>query len=134
MPVYASSLGRYAVVVAEGRYDPADLRAGIDTALARFSDGQPSALLIDFSGSLEVAGRDMTQIRAMAFFLAARGDAFGWRLAMVAPSIEAFGMIRLGSVTTERRGLNTCVFRSLADAVDWLDTGRDSCEPEESPQ
>ena len=134
MPVHASSLGRYAVVVAEGRYDPADLRAGIDTAIARFPDGQPNALLIDLSGSLEIAGRDIVQIRAMAFFLASRGDTFGWRLAIVAPSIEAFGMIRLGSVTTERRGLDTCVVRTLADAIDWLDTGRTSCEPEASPQ
>lgn len=134
MPVHTSSLGRYAVVVAEGRYDPADLRAGIDTALARFPDGRPAALLIDFSSSLEVAEREMTQVRAMAFFLASRGDAFDWRLAMVAPSNAAFGVIRLGSVTTERRGLDTRVFRSLASALEWLDTGRDPCEPEDSQE
>jgi hypothetical protein len=56
----------------------------------------------------------------MAHFLAGRGRAFGGRLAIVAASDLAYGLMRMGGVFAEHDGLAAEVFRDAVSAEEWL--------------
>ncbi|MFL5562242.1 MAG: STAS/SEC14 domain-containing protein [Gemmatimonadaceae bacterium] len=103
-----------------GEYTTAAVRA---TALAAFADPDAAGatgLLFDVSHSRSIAGRSASEVRAMADFLASHAERFGRRLALVASSDAAFGLMRLGAVGLEQKGVDSRVFRDLAEAEAWL--------------
>ena len=115
--------GDVAVVTARGRYSMAELRDGIDEALDAFGDEVSAGLLLDLTGSESLGERTADDLRAMAIFLASRGNRFSSRLAMVAVTDVAYGLLRMGAVTAESQGIAAHVFRDYGSARRWLMPG-----------
>ena len=104
-----------------GDYEPADIRIAIATALgerrAPFLDG----MLFDVSDSAVLAKRTPLEIRSMAAVLAHNRKEYGNRLALVAGSDHAYGMMRLGCADVEAAGVASRCFRVAGDALEWLE-------------
>ena len=115
--------GNVAVVTARGRYSMAELRDGVDEALDAFGDEVSAGLLFDLTGSESLGDRTAEDLRAMAIFLASRGERFSRRLAMVAVTDVAYGLMRMGAVTAELHGIAAHVFRDHGSARRWLVPG-----------
>lgn len=115
--------GNVAVVTARGRYSMAELRDGIDEALDAFGDEVSAGLLFDLTASESLGDRTADDLRAMAIFLASRGSRFSSRLAMVALTDVAYGLMRMGAVTAESHGIAAHVFRDYGSARRWLVPG-----------
>jgi len=115
--------GNVAVVTARGRYSMAELRDGVDDALDAFGDEVSAGLLFDLTGSESLGDRSAEDLRAMAIFLASRGSRFSSRLAMVAVTDVAYGLMRMGAVTAESQGIAAHVFRDYGSARRWLMPG-----------
>ena len=115
--------GNVAVVTARGRYSMAELRTSIDDALDAFGDDVSAGLLFDLTGSESLGDRSAEDLRAMAIFLASRGSRFSSRLAMVAVTDVAYGLMRMGAVTAESQGIAAHVFRDYGSARRWLMPG-----------
>ena len=115
--------GNVAVVTARGRYSMAELRTSIDDALDAFGDDVSAGLLFDLTGSESLGDRSAEDLRAMAIFLASRGSRFSSRLAMVAVTDVAYGLMRMGAVTAESQGIAAHVFRDHGSARRWLMPG-----------
>ena len=77
-------------------------------------------MLFDLTESSSLHQRTPTDIQEMARFLAGQSERFGARLAMVAPSDFAYGLMRMGGVTAEAFGAEPRVFRTTAEALEWL--------------
>ena len=115
--------GSIAVVAAAGRYTAAELRDAIDAALAAFGAETAAGLLLDLSASESVSERTTEDLRAMALFFASRAGRFSSRLAMVAVTDVAYGLMRMGAVTAESQGVAAHVFRDYGSARRWLAPG-----------
>ena len=101
----------------------AELRDGVDEALDAFGDEVSAGLLFDLTGSESLGDRTADDLRAMAIFLASRGSRFSSRLAMVAVTDVAYGLMRMGAVTAESQGIAAHVFRDYGSARRWLVPG-----------
>jgi hypothetical protein len=120
MPV-TYELHRPTIVVSlNGVYETSEVRAAILAAIADPRAAGATGLLFDVRHSASIAGRTATEVRAMADFIAANAERFGRRIALVAGSDAAFGLMRLGAVTVEQKGVDVRVFRDIADAEGWL--------------
>ena len=120
MPVSYAFDERIVVVRAEGDYSEVDLE---DTILAALTDPRRPhdvALLMDVSGSSTFRDRPTDDFRGTARFLARHRLRYGSRVAIVAPSDLAFGLMRMAAVTAEAGGVMTEVFREWAPARAWL--------------
>jgi len=103
-----------------GTYETGDVRDALSAALADPRCDDANGLLFDVRGSRALAQRTAAEVRAMAQFIAMHADRFHRRLALLADSDAAFGLMRLGAVTVEQQGVETSVFRNLRDAEHWL--------------
>lgn len=130
MPVTHAIEGRILVLTMAGVYTTTDLRNALDAALDTLSDVAPDGLMFDLRGSNSLEHRSAEDVIAMARFLASRSPRFGRRLAMVAPTDLAFGLMRLGAVIAESGGVEAVVFRSLGEAREWLNGASQDDEPD----
>jgi hypothetical protein len=103
-----------------GLYEPADIRTALIGALRQQSSTCVRGLLFDVRASEVLQVRPADEIRAMAQFLSAHAQEFGRRLALLASTDVAYGLMRMGSVYVEGAGVATAVFRDERDAQDWL--------------
>ena len=103
-----------------GSYETAEIRSALLEALAHPACPSIVGLLFDVRESRSITGRTADEVRAMAEFLASIADRFGRRMAMLADTDAAFGLMRLGAVGVERHGVDSQVFRNAADADAWL--------------
>jgi len=124
MPVSYHFDGRVIVVRMNGMYATADVRATLTAAFADPCCANAAGLLFDIRGSRSIVQRTADEVRAMAQFIASHGDRFSRRLALVADSGAAFGLMRLGAVAVEQQGIATAVFRDESDAEEWLGAER----------
>jgi hypothetical protein len=124
MPVTYEFDGRTVALRLTGVYETADVRAALRNALDDPRAPHTAGLLFDMRGSRSIAQRTAAEVRTMAQFIAAHGDRFGRRLALLADTDAAFGLMRLGAVTVEQQGVETSVFRDIADAEEWLGAAR----------
>ena len=124
MPVTYEFDGRTLALRLTGFYETADVRAALLAALDDPACPALDGLLFDVSGSRSITQRTAAEVRTMAQFIAAHGGRFGRRLALVAATDAAFGLMRLGAVGVEQHGVATSVFRNTADAHHWLGVDR----------
>jgi hypothetical protein len=103
-----------------GVYAPADIQRAFLRAVADQACPEIVGMLFDVRGSESLPGRSAGEVRAMARFLGAHAAEFGRRLAIVADTDAAFGLMRLGAVDVEQLGVDSRVFRSAAEADRWL--------------
>lgn len=123
MPVTYEFDGRIVAMRLTGRYETADVRAALRGALEDPRCRHAAGLLFDIRGSHSISQRSAAEVRTMAQFIATHADRFGRRLALLADTDAAFGLMRLGAVTVEQQGVETSVFRDAADAEEWLGAG-----------
>jgi hypothetical protein len=107
-----------AVVVFEGTYDAQKALDMIDEAL----NASPPAkgLLLDLSESVSFRRRSADDLRHIASFLSDRRERFGSRVATVASTDLAYGLLRMSTVFVTERGLTNEAFRTRTEAIDWL--------------
>ena len=103
-----------------GIYETSEIHHALDAALADPACPEVVGMLFDVRESQSLTGRTADEVRAMARFLGSRAERFGRRMAIVADSDAAFGLMRLGSVGVEQHGVNAGVFRCAEDASAWL--------------
>ncbi|HWE43845.1 MAG TPA: STAS/SEC14 domain-containing protein [Gemmatimonadaceae bacterium] len=120
MPVIYEFHGSIVAIRLTGSYETADVRAALHRALDDPRCPRAAGLLLDIRGSQSISRRTANEVRAMAQFIASHADRFGRRLALLADTDAAFGLMRLGAVIIEQQGVETSVFRHPADAEEWL--------------
>lgn len=107
-------------IAAVGVYEPRDLVQAFLAALNDPACPRPVALMYDVSRSESLATRSTDEIRKMADFIASYADRIGGRLAVVAPTDVHFGLSRIGAARSEGVGVDAQVFRTAAEAHQWL--------------
>jgi hypothetical protein len=120
MPVTYEIAGTTITIRMTGVYSPADIRAALVAAIAEPENPEITGLLFDVRRSQSIAGRTADEVRAMAMFLAANAQHYGRRLAIIAETDAAFGLMRLGAVGVEQYGVDAQVFRDASEAEAWL--------------
>lgn len=120
MPVNYEFDGRTVVLRLGGLYDTSDIRAALIAALDDPARPEITGMLFDIRGSRSIAARTADEVRVMAQFLANHAARFGRRLALLADSDAAFGLMRLGAVDIEQRGVDSRAFRDASEADAWL--------------
>ena len=120
MPVNYRFDSNIVIIEMVGEYSIDDIRATILTSFADPKCPANSCLLINLAASQSIHNRPSENIRAMAHFIATLGNHFNNRIALVAPDDLTFGLVRMGSVGSEERGIQSEVFRTLAEAREWL--------------
>lgn len=120
MPVSYDFDGRIIAIRLAGCYETADVRTALRAAIEDPRCPDAIGLLFDLRGSRSIAGRTADEVRMMAHFIATMASRFGRRLALVADSDAAFGLMRLGAVDIEQHGVEASVFRKADDAEQWL--------------
>ena len=114
----------------EGHYQPTDIIDAFLTALADRRCPQELSLLLDTTRSLSLDLRSARQIRHVAEYLGPYRDRIRGRCAVVVRTDLHYGLSRMGSAYSESVGVDAQVFRSKAEALDWL---RRTEERPESP-
>jgi hypothetical protein len=110
------------IVVVEmvGEYSMDDLRKAILNSLAEPQCPANSVLMISLVGSQSIYTRSAEEVKTVAQFIASIGNSFHNRIALVAEADLPYGLLRMGSVGSEERGIASNVFRSMAEAREWL--------------
>lgn len=103
-----------------GQYEPKDIVSRFLEAMNDPACPRPVALLVDVTRSESLANRPGAEIRTVAEYLGPYADRIGGRCAVVAPSDVHFGLSQMGSVSSERVGVLSRVFRAREEAVAWL--------------
>ena len=124
MPVTYEFDGSIVAMRLTGSYETADVRAALRGALDDPRCLHAAGMLFDVRGSRSIARRTAAEVRTMARFVATHAERFGRRLALLADTDAAFGLMRLGAVAVEEQGVETSVFRDAAQAEAWLVAGR----------
>ena len=110
------------IVVIEmvGEYSMDDLRATILNSLADSECPANSFLLINAGESRSIYNRSSENLKTMARFVASLGKRFNNRIALVAQDDLPYGLMRMSSVGSEERGIESEVFRTFTEARKWL--------------
>jgi hypothetical protein len=103
-----------------GIYESRDVTRRFIDAMGDPTCPNPVALLVDVSRSESLATRPAGEIRVAAEFLGPYAGRIGGRVAVVAPSDVHYGLSQMGAVHSERSGVAARVFRSTAEALEWL--------------
>jgi len=120
MPVKYRFESSIVVLEMSGDYSMDDLRATILNALADSARPSGAFLLIDLSRSRSIYDRSSEDVKTMARFIGSLGRHFNDRIALVASEDLPFGLMRMGSVGSDERGIKSEVFRTIAEARTWL--------------
>ena len=125
MPVSFREDGGCAVLELRGSYTSREAYDAMVHGLASFHDAPPRGLIVDVSHSAELANRPTPEILRAAQGLGMLGDRFSRRMAIVAPSTLAFGLMRMGAAHAENEGLVVRVCQTYESAREWV-LGTDS--------
>jgi hypothetical protein len=123
MPVTYTLDSGLLVITATGSYPPDEVIQAFHRAIADPACPNPVALLYDPSASADLAGRTPAQIRMVANFLKPHAERIGRRLGVVVGNDVQFGLSRVGAVFAEAIGVEARIFRSAAEAREWLASG-----------
>lgn len=111
---------RIALVHLAGTYSTADLRETVQALLTDPACPEKPLLLLDLTASDVIQNRSGGDVQEVARALQLIAPRLGDKLAMVAGSEAAYGLLRLGSVYAAQSGVKPAVFRDLASARGWL--------------
>jgi hypothetical protein len=120
LPVTYRFDSKIVVIEMVGECSMDDFRATVLNSLADSERPADSFLLIDLSESQSIYNRSSEDIRTMARFVASLGKWYNNRIALLAPDDLAYGLMRMGSVGSEERGIKSEVFRTFDEARNWL--------------
>ena len=120
MPVTYSIDGDLVRLNLEGQYQPSDVIKQFEAALADPRCPEEFSFLIDASKSESLDKRSPADIRGVAEYLGPYRRRVRGRCAVVAVSDLHFGLSRMGSVYSEGVGVESQVFRTVPEAMEWL--------------
>lgn len=119
MPVTYQFDDRIVVLEIAGSCSIMDILGGFERASADAAFPEEAVLLVKFIGVKEIFTRTVQEINAMTN-LASLAGRYHYRMAVVAPEDLAFGLMRMGSIGADDRGISVGVFRDDASARVWL--------------
>ncbi len=103
-----------------GEFTMNDVRAAIVDSLDRAARSGRSHLLFNFGDSRSIHVRSSEEINTMVSFITALRNRFNHRLAFVSSCDLPYGLMRFVSVKSVNCGIDSEVFRTYAEARDWL--------------
>jgi len=119
MPVFTHMKNGVLVVTVDGDYTSGELRRAGARGLEADDVPNPVPVLLDMSGAAGIGKKSTDDIRATGEFFGERAE-FMTRVAVLAPSDVAFGLMNVGGVFATSAGLETRPFRSRTEALEWL--------------
>jgi hypothetical protein len=120
MPVTVGFQGNVLRIQCVGEYEPEEVTKGFLGAIEDSSCPKRLSLLLDLTESLSLQRRTPDEIRYVAEFLGPYAERLSGRCAVVVGTTLAYGFSRLGSVYTERIGIESEIFREADSALAWL--------------
>ena len=120
MPVTYRFDSNIVIIEMAGEYSLSDIRNSILTSLADSTCPSSPFILVNLSESRSIYTRSSEDIKSMVRSLASLVERFNNRIAFVTPNDLLYGLMRMGSVFSEDKGMKTQVFRSFEDARKWL--------------
>ena len=120
MPVTYRFDSNIVVIEMAGEYSMDDIRSTILNALADSQCLANSFLMINLGESQSIFNRPPEDVKIISQFVASLGKRFHNRLALVASADFPYGLMRMTSVGSEERGIESEVFRTFAEARKWL--------------
>ena len=91
-----------------------------DKALIDPAFPKNARFLLDVSASISLADRSVDELRQVVDHFGPRAGRVGRRCALVAQSPVHFGLMRIAVAFSELHGVTANVFRTVEDAVEWL--------------
>jgi len=120
MPVNYRYDENIVIVEPVGEYSTEELRTVVLNALADANCPASCRLLINIGGSHIIYSRSNSEINIMSRFLASHSKHFNDRIALVASDDAQFGILRMGAIVADEKGIQSGIFRSFDDAKKWL--------------
>ena len=120
MPVSYRFDSTIIIIELVGEYSMNDIPATIIKSLADSKCPIKPFILIDLSESLSIDKRTSEDVITMALSLVPLGKHFNNHIALVAPNNLRYGLMRMGAVFSEEKGMKVEIFRTFADARKWL--------------
>jgi len=101
-------------------YTTAEVQTAIVNSFSNSKCPPKPFLLIDLTESRSIFNRSSDEVRTVAGFVASFANRVNHRIALVAHEDLPYGLMRMGSVGSEERGIESQVFRSFDEARKWL--------------
>ena len=120
MSVSYSFRGQVLRIDCIGEYTNDELRGAYEAAILDPACPPNAVFLLDVTHSKSLANRPTEDIRETAYYWGSQSDVFGRRCAIVAPMDLYYGLMRMASLYAEELGVETAVFRSEEEALEWL--------------
>ena len=120
MPVTYRFDSKIVVIEMVDEYSIDDLHAAVLNSLADSECPVKPSILFNLTESRSIHTRSSEEVKASAISLASLGKHFSNRIALVASTDLAYGLMRMGSVFAEEEGAKPQVFRTFVEAWKWL--------------
>lgn len=119
MPVSYTFRGDVLEIRASGSYAPDEVTQAFTQALAEPGRPQLRALLYDVRDSSMIGARSTPEVRQAVTFFEGLGPQVGQRVALLATTDVAYGVMRMVAGWAEARGIDAFVFRDADEALAW---------------
>jgi hypothetical protein len=119
MPVSYAFRGDVLELRASGTYAPGEVAQAFERALADPDRPVLRALLYDVRESSVVGGRSTPEVRQAVAFFESLGQQVGQRVALLATTDVAYGVMRMVAAWAEARDIDASVFRDADEAFAW---------------
>ena len=120
MPVTYRFESNIVVMEMVGEYSLDEIRQTLLNALADPRRLANACLLVNLTESQSIYKRSQVELQSAAQFLASLAKGFNNRIAFVSSKDLPFGLARMVSVGADDIGIETEVFRTMAEARRWL--------------
>ena len=119
MPVSYAFRGDVLELRASGTYAPDEVAQAFSRALSDPERPVLRALLYDVRDSSVVGGRSTPDVRKAVTFFESLGHQVGQRVALLATTDVAYGVMRMVAAWAEGRNIDASVFRDADEAFAW---------------
>ena len=120
MPVTYRFDSKINVIEMAGEYSLDDIRQAIHNMFADHECPTDAYLMINLTESQSINTRSPEDVKIIANVIASLGERFNFRMALVAPKDLPYGLMRMSSVGSAEKGIDSEVFRTVAEARKWL--------------
>ncbi|MFL5562696.1 MAG: hypothetical protein ACJ79K_14595 [Gemmatimonadaceae bacterium] len=121
MPVPYAFVGNILEIRVTGNYMPRDVEAAFRQAFADPARPTLRALLYDARDSAVIGERTTPDVREAIRFFEGLREHIGQRVALLASTDVAYGVMRMVAGWAAAAGLEAEVFREPAEALDWAE-------------
>ncbi len=119
MPVFTRMRDGVLIVTVDGDYTPGELSRAGERGLQSEDVPTPVAVLLDMSGAAGLRQKSTDELELIGEFFGERTELMT-RVAVLAPSDLAYGLMNVGGVFASSTRIPTRPFRDRAPAMEWL--------------